>query len=422
MTLSRRDFLGLSSGGLFLSACQLTPPQYPALKRARVIVVGGGFGGLNVAKAIKRLAPECPVTLIDRDLSYTRCLGSNLVIGGFASEQSLQQDLPSPLAAKNITFQVGEVVRVSHNPSRLHLADGQTLPFDRLILSPGIDFRWDQVPGMGESLSGQIPHAYKGGQAGLLAYQIKNMRQGGTLIITAPQNPYRCPPGPYERASLVAAYFKQHNPKAKILILDAKSRFSKQKAFTAAWDRYYPGMIEWISYETEGEMDHVDAPKRTVHMAFNRFRADVLNVIPPQKAGRLGEQLGLTDASGWCDVDPMTFESRRHPRIHVIGDAATIGPMPKSAFAAQAQARACAVAVIQSLLGRPPLEPRLINHCYSFIDQQHAISITGVYGFKAGSKELITLSQGETPPGALGDTEAAEAQGWYQLILEQTFG
>lgn len=422
MTLSRRAFLGLSTQGLLLSACKITPPQHPALKKARVIVVGGGFGGLNVAKAIKRLAPECQVTLIDRNPSHTRCLGSNWVIGGFASERGLQHDLPSPLAAENISFRVGEVVGVSHNPQRLYLAEGETLSFDRLILSPGIDFRWDQIPGMSESLSRQIPHAYKGGQAGLLADQIKSMRQGGTLIITAPQNPYRCPPGPYERASLVAAYFKQHNPTAKILILDAKSRFSKQKAFTAAWDRYYPGMIEWISHETEGEIDHIDTRKRTVHMAFNRFQADVLNVIPPQKAGRLGEQLGLTDASGWCDVDPMTFESKRYPSIHVIGDAATIGPMPKSAFAAQSEARACAVAVIQSLLERPPIEPRFINHCYSLIDQRHAISITGVYGFKRGSKELITLSQGETPPGALGETEAAEAYGWYQLILEQTFG
>jgi sulfide dehydrogenase [flavocytochrome c] flavoprotein subunit len=422
MSLSRRGFLkqlpALATLGGVYSA-----PLHAGRKSPQIVIAGGGFAGLNCARWLKHLLPELPVTLVDREDQYVRCPGSNLVIAGFAPLEGLRYTPSKRLSHEGIRFRKGDVSGVDPIQKRLHLKDGSSLPYDRLIVAPGIDFRWNGLEGLSEATRHQIPHAWRAGsQTAILRDQIAALPSGGLFMMTIPANPYRCPPGPYERASLVAARLKRVNPRAKILLLDAKSKFSKEKGFKAAWTRLYPGMIEWISLESEGTLDHIDPKTRQVTTAFNRFHPDVLNVIPPQKAGVLAERLDLVDDSGWCPVDPLSFESTRIPGIHVIGDAVNYGGIPKSAFAAQTEGRTCALAVAL-LLGELPLPtPRLINHCYSLIAQDEAISITGVYGMKPGSTAPEVLTLMESSPDDDLHAEYTQAMDWFQVLTESTFG
>jgi len=423
--ISRRHFLslGLGCGGLLLGACKDTPGKSVDLSKAKVIVAGGGFAGLNAARALKRIAPEIQVILVNKDRTYISCPGSNRVIAGMASFGSLTHDIGTGSESLGIEVINDTIIGINGASKYITLSDGHRLSFDRFIIAPGVDLRWDAIEGYDEAASRLIPHAWKAGdQTLLLCRQIRALRKGGTIVITVPDNPYRCPPGPYERASLLADYLKTHNPRAKILILDAKTRFSKQAAFFHAWKTLYPGMVEWVSSEHEGHIDHIDISRRTVHTEFNKHSADVLNVIPPQQAGKLVTLADLQDETGWCPVDPLSFESTKVPGIHVIGDACIATPMPKSAFSAQSQARVCASAVIELLSGQPPAPRRLINHCYSFVDAERAISVTGVYGYKPSTKTLETLSSGETPPDGNWTQEGVYASDWYKLMMKETFG
>ena len=424
-SMTRRGWLkvGLASWGWGMISCSHSLSQPGTLGSARVVVAGGGFGGLNAAKALKRLAPELQVTLVERQAVYSRCPGSNLVIAGIEPMDTLVHDFADSTQGMGIEVVRDSIVGVDSRTRRVKLQTGSSLPYDRLILSPGIDFRWNDIEGYGESASQAIPHAWKSGQqTQLLRDQIASMRPGGIVLITVPENPYRCPPGPYERASLIAYYLSRHNPKAKVIVLDAKTKFSKQAAFSQAWRQLYPGMIEWVSPELEGRIDHIDARNRVVHTEFNHHPADVLNVIPPQRAGDLARLAGVTDETGWCPVDPLTFESRLQAGIHVIGDACSAAPMPKSAFSAQSQARYCSAAIVALLSGQAPAYPRLINHCYSFVDPSRAISVTGVYGYETSTRSLTTLSSGETAPNGDWVKEGLYAHDWYDLIMEETFG
>ena len=260
------------------------------------------------------------------------------------------------------------------------LGDGATLDYDRLVLAPGIDLSFDALPGYTESAAEAMPHAWKAGaQTALLRRQLEAMPDGGTVVISAPANPFRCPPGPYERASLIAHYLKTRKPRSKLIILDAKDMFSKQRLFQAAWSELYPGLIEWVGLSSGGKVTAVDPATRTFVTEFGEHKADVANVIPPQRAGRIAAAAGVADRTGWCPVDPVTFESRLVPNIHVIGDAAIVGGMPKSAFSANAQAKVCAAAVARLLRGEAPTEPKLINTCYSLVAPDYGISVAGVY-------------------------------------------
>ena len=267
------------------------------------------------------------------------------------------------------------------DPARRGVAFGDNLlTYDRLILSPGIDIAWGALPGYDEAAAERMPHAWKAGeQTLLLRRQLEAMPDGGVVVISAPANPYRCPPGPYERASLIADYLKTHKPRSKLLLLDAKDIFSKQKLFQAAWKELYPGLLEWVSLSDGGKVTRVDPATNTFETDFGSHKADVANVIPPQRAGAIAAAAGVVDRTGWCPIDPVTFESKLQPGIHVIGDAAIAGAMPKSAFAANAQAKVCADAVAQLLAGNAPAEPRLINTCYSLVAPGNAISVAGVY-------------------------------------------
>jgi sulfide dehydrogenase [flavocytochrome c] flavoprotein subunit len=422
--MDRRAFLlriaTLSTFGMQrLSLCAPSASE----TRAKIVVVGGGYGGATAAKYLKLIKPTLDVTLLAPSRHYRSCPGSNEVIAGLRPLAWLDRTYERLTRRYGIRLIQEEATRLDLRTHDVIFASGTRLPFDRAILSPGIGFRWDAWAGYDEGASQRAPHAWQAGaQTELLKRQLGAMRKGGVMIIVAPPNPYRCPPGPYERASLAAYYLKRNNPRAKILIIDPKTQFSKQALFMKAWQDLYPGMIEWLPISREGTIDRIDVARRVVHLDFGEHAADVLNVIPPQKAGALAEKAGLTDDSGWCPVDARTFASTRDPHVHVIGDACAATPMPKSAFAANSQAKVAVAAIIDLIEGREPGLPSLINHCYSFLAPDYAISVTGVYEYSATEKGLVATATGETPMDADRSLEAKTATAWQQNFALDVFG
>jgi len=418
--ITRRTFLGLASAAALCPA-----PARAQSAGPRVVVVGGGFGGASCARALRQLAPRLAVTLVEASATFTACPFSNAVIGGLR-ELSAQQFGYTRVAADGITVVPAMATAVDAAAKSVTLADGTRLPYDRLVLAPGIDIRWGALPGYDEAAAAAMPHAWKAGeQTLLLRRQLEAMDDGGLVVIAAPANPFRCPPGPYERASLIAHYLKTRKPKSKLLVLDAKDAFSKQRLFQAAWAELYPGLLEWVPLSKGGAVTSVDAATRTLVTDFGKHQAKVANVIPPQKAGRIAEAAGVADRSGWCPIDPVTFESTLQPGIHVIGDAAIAGAMPKSAFAANSQAKSCAAAVVTLLDGGLPAAPKLINTCYSLVAPDYGISVAGVYVPSGGQLADVPGAGGVSPANAPRGARAAEAvlaEAWFRTITGEVFG
>ena len=412
-----------------LLSAALAAPFLPRLARAqasaRVVVVGGGFGGATVARFIRQFGPAVSVTLVETNGAYTSCPYSNEVIAGLRDFSAQRFDYKG-LGDAGITLVRATATGVDATARRVTLGDGSVLGYDRLVLAPGIDIAYDALPGYSEAAAEIMPHAWKAGaQTDLLRRQLDAMPDGGTVVISAPANPYRCPPGPYERASLVAHYLKTRKPKSKLLILDAKDAFSKQKLFEAGWAALYPGLLERVSQSDGGTVTAVDPATHTFKTDFDDHKADVANVVPPQRAGRIAVVAGVADRTGWCPIDPATFESRLVPGIHVIGDAAIAGAMPKSAFAANAQAKVCALAVVSLLGNAQPPEPLLMNTCYSMLAPEDAISVAGVYSPKNGVLTEVEGSGGTSPldaPAEFRAREAANADAWFRTITAETFG
>ena len=419
---SRRDFLKTAVAGA--SAAVLPLPAIAQGAGGRVVVVGGGFGGATCARFIRRIDPRIAVTLVEASPTFTACPFSNLVIVGLR-ELKAQEFGYDKLAADQVTVQISPATAIDTQGRNVTLGNGASLPYDRLVLSPGIDIRWDGLPGYTEAAAERMPHAWKAGeQTLLLRRQLEAMEDGGTVVISAPANPFRCPPGPYERASLIAYYLKTKKPKSKLIVLDAKDAFSKQGLFQAAWKALYPN-LEWVSLSSGGKVTSVDPGAMTLVTDFARHKADVANVIPPQKAGRIAEIAGAADRTGWCPIDPATFESKLQPNIHVIGDASIAGAMPKSAFTANAQAKVCAAAVAKLIGGGKPDDPRLINTCYSLVAPDYGISVAGVYRPADGQLKDVEGSGGVSPINAPASTRAAEAtfaNGWFSTITQEVFG
>ena len=390
-----------------------------------VIVIGGGFGGASCARALKRLNPALNVTLVEASATFTACPFSNGVIAGIR-ELKDQQFGYDAIVRDGVTLVLQSASGIDSQGRSVTLADGARLPYDRLVLSPGIDLRWDGLPGYTESAAERMPHAWKAGaQTLLLRRQLEAMDDGGLVVMSAPANPFRCPPGPYERASLIAHYLKTKKPKSKLIVLDAKDAFSKQRLFQNAWKELYPNHLEWVSLSSGGKVTSVDPVALTLTTDFATHKAAVANVIPPQKAGAIAEKAGVTDRTGWCPVEPIAFTSTLQPNIHVIGDAAIMGAMPKSAFSANAQAKVCAAGIVALLAGRSLVEPRLINTCYSLVGPNYGITVAGVY--KPGSGQLVDIegAGGVSPIDASATVraqEAAYAEGWFRTIGAEAFG
>ena len=403
----------------------LASPAVRAQAAPRVVVIGGGFGGASLARALKREDPGIAVALVEPSGHYTACPLSNAVIAGLR-EMKAQHFGYAGIEADGITHIQQKAVRVEPDQRRVVLADEVRLSYDRLVVAPGIDLNFEAIPGYDAAASQLMPHAWKAGeQTLLLRRQLEAMADGGLVVISAPANPFRCPPGPYERASLIAHYLKAHKPRSKILILDAKDAFSKQRLFEAGWAALYPGMIEWVGLSFGGAVTGVDAGTRTLRTEFGEHRAAVANIIPPQRAGAIAALAGVAERTGWCPIDPVTFESRLVPNVHVIGDAAIGGAMPKSAFTANAQAKACASAVIALLRGRDPREPKLINTCYSLLAPDYGISIAGVYAPQNGLLAEVEGAGGTSPldaPASVRAEEAAYGEAWFETITTEAFG
>lgn len=392
---------------------------------ARVVVVGGGFAGATAARALRRADPGLAVTLVEANPVYVACPFSNAVLAGLR-EMDGQRFGHGGLVADGVTVLHARARGIDPAARRVDLGEGRTLPYDRLVVAPGIDLVWNGLEGYDEAAAEAMPHAWKAGpQTLLLRRQLEAMADGGLVVMAAPANPFRCPPGPYERASLVAHFLKTRKPRSKLLLLDAKDAFSKQRLFTDAWGRLYPGLVEWVPLSQGGKVVRVDPAAMVLETEFGRHTAAVANVIPPQKAGAVATAAGVADRTGWCPIDPVTFESRLVPGIHVLGDAAIAGAMPKSAFAANAQAKVAAVAVAAMLRGETPAEPRLINTCYSLVGPGYGISIAGVYRPRGGVLADIEGAGGISPPEAPGDfreLEADHAETWFRTITAETFG
>jgi sulfide dehydrogenase [flavocytochrome c] flavoprotein subunit len=425
----RRQFIKLL-GGSGLALASINPLSVLAQGNspsARVVIVGGGFGGATCARYLNKFDPALAITLVTPVKRYTTCPFSNAVMSGMRDLDSISHGYQAH-EKRGVNVVYDTVTQVDAAGKKVALSDGSSLPYDRLVLAPGIDFRWDDVDGMSAGDAEVIPHAWQGGpQTTLLRDQLVAMPDGGTFIIAPPGNPFRCPPGPYERVSLVAHYFKQQKPKSKILILDAKSKFSKQPLFMQGWEKLYPGMIEWVSGDTGGRIDMVDVKNRTLHTeAGGKHKGDVINFIPPQTAGPIVHTAGLTNADGWCPVNQKTFESNIHPGIHVIGDASIAGKMPKSGFAANSQAKVCAAAIVSAVHGTALPEPSYVNTCYSLVSPDYGISVAAVYRYSE-DKGIYKVegSGGVSPKDAdanFRQLEARYARGWYDSITADSFG
>jgi NADPH-dependent 2,4-dienoyl-CoA reductase/sulfur reductase-like enzyme len=417
---SRREFLKSAAAG----AALLPLPAIAQGARGRVVVVGGGFGGATCARFIKRIDSRITVTLVEANPTFVACPFSNGVITGLR-EIRAQEFGYDKFAGDQVVLQLSPGTAVDPQGRTVTLGNGTQLPYDRLVLSPGIDIRWDGLPGYTEAAAERMPHAWKAGeQTLLLRRQLEAMEDGGTVVISAPANPFRCPPGPYERASLIAYYLKTKKPKSKLIVLDAKDVFSKQRLFQNAWRTLYPN-LEWVSLSNGGKVTSVEVAEMTLVTDFGRHKADVANVIPPQKAARIAEMAGVADRTGWCPIDPATFESKLQPNVHVIGDASIAGAMPKSAFSANAQAKVCAAAVAKLIAVEKPDDPRLINTCYSLVAPDYGISVEGVYRPADGQIKEIEGSGGVSALDAPNSTRALEAtfaNAWFNTITTEVFG
>jgi sulfide dehydrogenase [flavocytochrome c] flavoprotein chain len=416
--MTRRDV----ARGIAAAAAGLACPAL-AQGAAHVVVIGGGFGGASCARTLRQLDGKLQVSLIEPNQTFTACPFSNEVIAGMR-ELPAQQFTYEKISSRGVTVIPQAVAKVDPQARTVALANGNSLRYDRLVLSPGIDLRFDALPGYDEAASIKMPHAWKAGeQTTLLRRQIEAMEDGGTVVIAVPAAPLRCPPAPYERASLIAHYLKTRKPRSKVLILDAKDGFSQQKLFEAAWKELYPGMIERISLSQGGRVTSVDPATNSVVTDFGNYTAQVASVIPPQKAGRIAEIAGAVDNTGWCPIDPTSFASKLVPSIHVIGDACIAGQIPKAASAAHAQGKACAVAVAALIAGKAPEMQRLTGACYNTVAPGYAFSLSGTYQPRDGQfAEAEGATSPVNAPREVRQREAEAAENWFRTITVDTFG
>jgi NADPH-dependent 2,4-dienoyl-CoA reductase/sulfur reductase-like enzyme len=419
--MQRRHLIqGLISGGVLgLAGCASIGGT--SASKARVLVIGGGYGGATAAKYIRRLSDyTIDVMLIEPNRQFVSCPVSNLVIAGMKTMADITNPYDGLVSKHGVRLVHDMVTAIDADKRSVTLASGGSVSYDKLVLAPGIDFMWDQTEGLKAAHdAGQILHAWKAGPETLaLRKQLEDMRDGGVYAITIPEAPYRCPPGPYERASVVAAYLKKHKPKSKVLILDANQDVtSKGKLFKAAWQDLYPGMLE---YRPQHKVTGVDAKTSTLRFEVqDDVKADVLNVLPVMRAGSLAVQTGLANANGrWCHVNFLNFESTAAKNIHVIGDSIQVAQgMPKSGHMANSHAKVTAAAIVAELNGweiNP--HPMLTNVCMSYVDDKHVIHVASVHEYESPKKSFFTIGGSGGVSDVRSDLEGRYAEAWAQNI------
>ena len=429
--MKRRDFIKLTAGVTAMGMVGFPFISCGATAK-RVVVIGGGAGGATAAKYIKMGDASIEVTLVEQNPDYYTCFMSNEVIGGERTLDSIKFGYDG-LKKHGINFVQSLATAIDPIKKTVTLADGKNIEFDKLVVSPGIDFKWDGIEGYSAEIAEKIPHAWKAGpQTALLRKQLEAMSDGGVVLISSPADPFRCPPGPYERASQIAMYLKQHKPKSKVIILDAKDTFAKQGLFMQGWKEMYGygtdnSLIEWVSAANQGSVSRINAATMSVYSGEleDEHKGNVLNIIPPQQAGKIAVAGDLVDEKGWCPVDRKTFESTKHKDIYVIGDACDASKMPKSAYSANSQAKVCAAAIIATLDGQSVGTPAYLNTCYSIVGHDYGISVAGVY--RLGTDGVIAPVEGSggvTPEGASAEDkkrEVAYAHSWFNNITQDMF-
>jgi len=420
MSLDRRDFMKLAAAGIVIAAfpgCATSSGELVRKKAQRIVVVGGGFGGATAAKYLRMWSNnKIEVVLVERSSKFVSCPMSNTVLGGGRTIDDLTRNYDSLKSKYGVIVVNGEVTAVDPQKQAVMLANGH-LSYDRLIVAPGVDFMFDQIEGLNADRSETtVPHAWKAGeQTVLLRKQLESMRDGGVFAISIPKMPYRCPPGPYERACQVAHYLKNNKPKSKVLILDANPDIvSKKGLFNAAWKELYPGMVE---YRADAAVKKIDVAGRVATTDFEDVKADVLNVIPPMKAGAVAGMAGVVGTDGrWCPVDFLSYESSLQKNVHVIGDSVSAA-LPKSGHMATSQAKICAAAIIELMGGgQPDADPAIANTCYSMVSGSEAMHVANVYRFDKEKKSMVSA-----PGGGVSDSrsevEGTLANYWLENIL-----
>ena len=424
--ITRRDFIRLAGAAGAVSALGVVGCE-KAKPAARVVVIGGGFGGATCARYIRRADSGIEVTLIEQAAKFVTCPFSNTVLGGLNDIDFITHTYDALRDKHGVKVVHDTVTGVDPVAKKVTLKGGGSMSYDRLVVSPGIDLKWGAIEGYDQAAGEVMPHAWQAGPQTLaLRKQLEAMDDGGVVIIAAPGNPFRCPPGPYERASLIAHYLKTHKPKSKILILDTKEKFSKMSLFKQGWRELYPDMIEWVAGSVGGKVVRVDTKAMTVITnSGDTHKGNVINIIPPQKAGAIAHTAGLVNEAGWCPVDQKSFESSKHKGIHVIGDSCVAGKMPKSGFSANSQGKVCAAAVVAMLKGESVGGTSYVNTCYSLVGPDYGISVAKVYRWTEKGIVGVEGSGGVTPadaPESFMRDEAKYAKGWYASIMSDMFG
>jgi len=416
---TRRSFIKL------MATAGVAPAVALARGTAKVVVVGGGFAGAACARALRKLDPDLDITVIASSKTFSACPFNSSVIAGLR-DPAQQEFSYDSLAALGVKVATVGATAVDPAAKTVTLAGGEKLAWDRLVVAPGVDMNWTAIPGYTEAAAEKMPHAWTGGsQTLLLRRQLEAMDDGGLVVISAPATPYRCPPAPYERASLIAHYLKATKPKSKVLILDAKDGYSKQHLFEEAWAALYPGLIERVPLSKGGSVTSVDPATMTVKTDFEDYKAAVANIVPPQKAAAIATRAGVTDRTGWCPIEPVGFESTLQPGIHVLGDAALMGGMPKAAHAAAEQGKVCAAAVVARLAGREAPEPALENICYSLAGPTYGFVEVNKYRPEKGQLLAVPGAVNTSPVGASASMraqEASEDEVWFRAVTAETFG
>lgn len=429
--ISRRSFIQITSATAAVSTLGFSHLLL-AKSAGHVVIIGGGIGGATAARYIKRADSAVQVTIIEPNANYFTCFMSNEVISGERAIDSIKFGYKH-LEAMGIKVLQDYAENIDADKKYVVTKANGNIAYDRCIVSPGVDFKWDTIDGYdAEVAATKIPHAWKAGpQTAMLRKQLEAMKDGGTVIIAPPPNPFRCPPGPYERASQIAHYLKNNKPKSKILILDAKDKFSKFGLFMQGWKKHYGygtdnSLIEWVKGADGGIIEGVDTGTNTiVNMVGEKFKGDVLNIIPAQKAGKIAFTAKLVNDKGWCPVNQQTFESTLHKDVYVIGDSSVASPLPKSGYSANSEAKVCAAAVVASLQGKEAGIPTLVNTCYSLITPDDGISVAMVYNFDGQKIQKVKGAGGLTPMDsseAMRKREARYAHSWFNNITHDTFG
>lgn len=425
MSVNRREFIRILGAGSLIG---LSGFPYLAFaddmmpkKGRRIVVVGGGFGGTIAAKYARIADPTIEVVLVTRDRTHFCCPFSNLHLIGKRDIGENEFGYSKMASTWKVHMVFADVTAIDGAAKKVVTADG-FIAYDRLILSPGIDFRFDEIEGYDANSTPEImPHAWRAGeQTRLLGKQLAAMKDGGTVVMSIPSAPYRCPPGPYERICMIGHYLQTQRPKSKLIVLDANDQIaSKAKLFSAAWDKYYKGIIQ---YNAANKVAKVDAKAMTVDTGVELIKADVINIIPPQKAGLIAHQAGVVgDDKKWVPVNPITYESTKVPGIHIIGDAASVAPMPKSGNAANSQAKVCAYNAVQLMNGKEPMNPTTVNVCYSYITPDQAVSISSIYRVGADGKitdNKTTKTTADIDP-YICKLEATYGTGWMTAIMQE---